>query len=117
MLGERGGWESLEPRKRKSSLKRAATPNGDDSQNPDIVKDTSKAAEEDDQVRTRKTTKAGKRVRISEVGVDVEEESELSDLPEDWKPPDDDVLRNKRNKKDETATFDHTATRKSSRKR
>lgn len=77
LLGERGGWESLEPKKRKSSLKRPLEQaDGGDSDG------TTGMGEKKGGAR-KKTTRSGvKRVRISVAG-DEEEESELSDLPED----------------------------------
>lgn len=83
LLGEKGGWESLEPEKRKSSLKRP--PNAQQEEKDDISEDVAKDEEKADGSSNRKpSTRSGrKRVRISE------EESELSDLPEDRKlePP------------------------------
>lgn len=80
LLGEKGGWESLEPKKRKSSLKRP--PNAQQEEKDDISEDVAKDEEKAGGSSNRKpSTRSGrKRVRISE------EESELSDLPEDRKP-------------------------------
>ena len=77
LLGERGGWESLEPKKRKSSLKRPLEQvDGGDSDGTTGMGGTKGGAH-------KKTMRSGmKRVRISVAG-DEEEESELSDLPED----------------------------------
>lgn len=79
LLGEKGGWESLEPKKRKSSLKRPpeAQQEGEDNIGEDVTKDEQKAGASSN--RKPSTRSGRKRVRISE------EESELSDLPEDRK--------------------------------
>lgn len=77
LLGEKGGWESLEPKKRKSSLKRP--PDAQQEEEDNIGEDSTKDEEKAGASSKRKpSTRSGrKRVRISE------EDSELSDLPED----------------------------------
>ena len=80
LLGEKGGWESLEPKKRKSSLKRP--PDAPQEEEDNIGEEGAEDEEKAGGSSNRKpSTRSGrKRVRISE------EESELSDLPEDRKP-------------------------------
>lgn len=77
LLGEKGGWESLEPKKRKSSLKRP--PDTPKEEEDNIGEEGAKDEEKIGGSSNRKpSTRSGrKRVRISE------EDSELSDLPED----------------------------------